>query len=55
LILLACVREGRPAELHDVRPSYATAARRAKIDWKTLSKRIGHGNVASTMEQYVQT
>jgi len=26
-----------------------------KIDWKALSKRIGHADVAFTMKQYVQT
>jgi integrase len=38
-----------------VRHSYATAGRNAKIDWKALSKRIGHADVAFTMRQYVQT
>jgi len=38
-----------------VRHSYATAGRNAKIDWKALSKRIGHADVAFTMKQYVQT
>jgi integrase len=42
-------------DLHDVRHSYATAGRNAKIDWKALSKRIGHADVAFTMKQYVQT
>ncbi len=42
-------------DLHDVRHSYATAGREAKIDWKALSKRIGHADVAFTMRQYVQT
>jgi len=42
-------------DLHDVRHSYATAVRDAKIDWKALSKRIGHADVAFTMKQYVQT
>jgi integrase len=42
-------------DLHDVRHSYATAGRNAKIDWKALSKRIGHTDVAFTMKQYVQT
>jgi hypothetical protein len=42
-------------DLHDVRPSYATAGRDAKIDWKALSQRIGHADVAFTMKQYVQT
>jgi hypothetical protein len=38
-----------------VRHSYATVGRDAKIDWKTLSRRIGHSDVAFTMRQYVQT
>ncbi len=42
-------------DLHDVRHSYATAGRGARIDWKALSKRIGHADVAFTMKQYVQT
>ena len=42
-------------DLHDVRHRYATAGRNAKIDWKALSKRIGHADVAFTMKQYVQT
>ena len=42
-------------DLHDVRHSYATAGRGAKIDWKALSRRIGHADVAFTMKQYVQT
>jgi len=42
-------------DLHDVRHSYATAGRDAKIDWKVLSQRIGHADVAFTMKQYVQT
>lgn len=41
--------------LQDVRHSYATAGREAKIDWKVLSERIGHSDVAFTMRQYVQT
>ena len=41
--------------LHDVRHSYATAGRDAKIDWKALSRRIGHADVAFTMKQHVQT
>jgi integrase len=43
------------SDLHDVRHSYATAGRNAKIDWKALSKRIGHADVPFTMKQYVQT
>jgi integrase len=42
-------------DLHDVRHSSATAGRDAKIDWKALSHRIGHSDVAFTMKQYVQT
>ena len=42
-------------DLHEVRHSYATAGRDAKIDWKALSQRIGHADVAFTMKQYVQT
>ena len=42
-------------DLHGVRHSYATAGRDGKIDWKALSKRIGHADVAFTMKQYVQT
>jgi hypothetical protein len=41
-------------DLHDVRHSYATAGRDAKIDWKALSKWIGHADVAFTTKQYVQ-
>jgi integrase len=41
--------------LHDVRHGYASAGRDAKIDWKALSERIGHSDVAFTMRQYVQT
>ena len=41
-------------DLHDVRHSYATAGRDAKIDWKALGQRIGHSDVAFTMKQYVQ-
>jgi integrase len=42
-------------DLHDVRHSYATAGRDARIDWKAPSSRIGHADVAFTMKQYVQT
>jgi hypothetical protein len=35
--------------------SCATMGRDAKIDWKALSTRIGHSDVAFTMNQYVQT
>lgn len=42
-------------DLHDVRHSYATAGRDAKIDWKALGRRIGRPDVAFAMKQYVQT
>ncbi len=42
-------------DLHDVRRSYLTAGRNAKIDWKALSERVGHSDVAFTMRQYVET
>ena len=42
-------------DLHDVRHSYATAGREARIDWKALSQRIGHADVVFTMKPYVQT
>jgi integrase len=41
--------------LHDVRHSYATLGRDAGVNWKTLSQRIGHADVAFTMRQYVHT
>jgi integrase len=41
-------------DLHDVRHSHATAGRGAGIDWKALSQRIGHADVAFTMKRYVQ-
>jgi integrase len=41
--------------LHDVRHSYATVGRDAGVNWKTLSRRIGHSDVAFTMRQYVHT
>jgi hypothetical protein len=42
-------------DLHDARHSYATPGPDAKIDWKALSQRIDHADVAFTMKQYVQT
>ena len=32
-----------------------TAGRKARVDWKALSKRVGHSDVAFTMRQYVET
>jgi integrase len=52
---LAAAAGLREIDLHDVRHSYVTAGREAKIDWKALSHRIGHADVAFTMKQYVQT
>jgi hypothetical protein len=40
---------------YDGRHSYATAGRDVKIDWKALSKRIGHADVAFTMKPSGQT
>ena len=40
-------------DLHAVRRSYLTAGRKARIDWKALSQRVGHSDVAFTMRQYV--
>ncbi len=42
-------------DLRDVRHSHATAGRKLKIEWKALSKRIGHADVTFTMKQYAQT
>ena len=62
--VLFCREDGRPPHpdrSHDGsrswprRPVCQTAGRDAKIDWKALSKRIGHADVAFTMKQYVQT
>ncbi len=38
-----------------MRRSYLTAGRKARIDWKALSRRVGHSDVAFTMRQYVET
>jgi hypothetical protein len=43
-------RQGDRVRRQDVRHSYATAGRNAKIDWEALSKRIGHADVAFTMK-----
>jgi hypothetical protein len=32
-----------------VRRSYLTAGRKARIDWKALSQRVGHSDVAFTI------
>jgi integrase len=39
--------------LHDVRHSYATAGRLARVDTKALSQRVGHASVGFTMETYM--
>jgi integrase len=38
--------------LHDLRHSYVVAARRAKIDTKTISERIGHADTSVTLRVY---
>jgi integrase len=38
--------------LHDVRHSYATAALKAKVPAKIVSERLGHANVAFTLQTY---
>jgi integrase len=38
--------------LHDVRYSYATAALAAGVPAKVVSKRLGHANIAITMDTY---
>jgi integrase len=39
-------------QLHDVRPSYATAALAAGVPAKVVSERLGHANIAITMDTY---
>ncbi len=46
---------GRPARPIQHASNNALYQFDAKIDWKALSKRIGHADVAFTMKQYVQT
>ena len=47
---------GAPGGPSKAEPGWRRAAGRdAKIDWKALSRRIGHADVAFTMKQYVQT
>lgn len=48
-------RTGLPRiKLHDVRHSYATVSIDAGLNPKVVSERIGHANVAFTMQTYVQ-
>jgi integrase len=42
-----------PIRLHDVRHSYATAGRVAKVDAKALSQRVGHSSLSFTMTTYM--
>jgi len=42
-----------PIKLHELRHTYATAGRRAKVDTKALSRRVGHASVSFTMETYM--
>jgi integrase len=41
-----------PIRLHDVRHSYATAALAAGVPAKVVSERLGHANIAITMDVY---
>ncbi len=41
-----------PIRLHDVRHSYVVASRRAGVDVKTVSQRIGHADVNVTLTVY---
>jgi integrase len=44
---------GLPAiRLHDVRHSYATAALAAGVPAKVVSERLGHANIAITLDVY---
>jgi integrase len=46
-------RAGLPTiRFHDLRHSYVVAARRAKIDTKTISERIGHADTSVTLRVY---
>ena len=46
-------RAGLPViRLHDIRPSYATAALSAGIPAKVVSERLGHANVSITLDTY---
>jgi len=41
-----------PIRLHDLRHSYATAALKAGVPAKVISERLGHANVAFTLQVY---
>ena len=41
-----------PIRLHDVRHSYATAALAAGVPAKVVSERLGHANIAITLDVY---
>jgi integrase len=53
---VAALREHRTRQpkirLHDVRHSYATAALAAGVPAKVVSERLGHANIAITMDTY---
>ena len=38
--------------LHDVRHSYASAALAAGVPAKVVSERLGHANIATTLDTY---
>jgi hypothetical protein len=55
--MLFCWEDGRPPRTDTARDDSRSSPRRreAKIDWKALSRRIGHADVAFTMKQCVRT
>jgi len=49
----AAEKAGLPAiRLHDVRHSYASAALAAGVQAKVVSERLGHANIAITLDTY---
>lgn len=49
---LAAALDLPPIDFHGLRHSYATAARRAGVDIEVLSHRLGHSDVAITLNTY---
>ena len=43
------------AKFHDLRHTYAVAAIRSGIDYKTISDNLGHASVAFTLDVYAET
>ena len=53
LFVRSAERAGLPAiRLHDVRHSYASAALAANVPAKVVSERLGHANIAITLDTY---